>query len=104
MRQPTFARHAATTMAARNGAVPARRTVYCRDDREERTMTRKLAAVALGLGCVMPAGAQTLTVLAAGSLREAMNELGDAYRAQSGVVMAATYGPSGKLRAALEQG
>jgi len=72
-------------------------------------MGKKLAAAALGLACAMPvraepAGQATITVLAAGSLREAMTELGAAYRAQTGVVLAVSYGPSGKLREGLEQG
>lgn len=72
-------------------------------------MKNGFAAAALGLACAMPVAAQAaeqvrVTVLAAGSLREAMTELGKAYRAQSGVEIVASYGPSGKLREAIEGG
>lgn len=72
-------------------------------------MTKKTAVAALGLACAMPAFAQqreqnTIMVLAAGSLREVMTELGEAWREQSGVGIAASYGPSGKLRETIEQG
>lgn len=72
-------------------------------------MKSGFAAAALGLACALPAAAQPaeamrITVLAAGSLRAAMTELGAAYRAQSGVEIVASYGPSGKLREAIEAG
>jgi len=72
-------------------------------------MKKELAAAAFALAGVLPAGAEPagpagITVFAAGSLREAMAELGDAYRAQSGVGTAVTYGPSGRLRETIEHG
>jgi molybdate transport system substrate-binding protein len=72
-------------------------------------MTKKIAAAALGLACALPAPAQQgepapLTLLAAGSLREAMTEMGEAYRKETGLGIVAAYGPSGKLRAEIEGG
>ena len=72
-------------------------------------MGKKLVAAAFGLACALPvraepSGQATITVLAAGSLREAMAELGAAYQAQTGIGLAASYGPSGKLRESVEQG
>ena len=70
---------------------------------------KKIAIVGLGLACTLPAFAQQtdkprITVLAAGSLREVMTELGEAWRKASGVGIDASYGPSGKLRESIEQG
>ena len=45
-----------------------------------------------------------VTVLAAGSLREVMKDLGDAFRKQSGIGLSATFGPSGGLRKDIEGG
>jgi len=72
-------------------------------------MTKKIAVAALGLACALPVFAQQaerreIKVLAAGSLRDAMTELGEAYRKESGVGIAASYGPSGKLRENIQQG
>jgi molybdenum ABC transporter molybdate-binding protein len=72
-------------------------------------MTKKIAVAALGLACALPVFAQQaerreIKVLAAGSLRDAMTELGEAYRQESGVGIAASYGPSGKLRENIQQG
>lgn len=69
----------------------------------------KMAIAALGLACTVTGFAQgadtpQVTVLAAGSLREAMTELADAYRKETGIAIAASYGPSGKLRESIEQG
>ena len=70
---------------------------------------KKIALAAFGLACALPAGAQQapdapITVLAAGSLRDVMRELGDAWRKDGGAGIAATYGPSGKLRQEIEGG
>lgn len=43
-------------------------------------------------------------IVAAGSLRTAMDEIVQAYQAQGGVAFAAKYGPSGKLRQEIEAG
>lgn len=72
-------------------------------------MTKKMAIAALGLAYALPGFAQgvdipQVTVLAAGSLREAMTELADAYRKETGIAIASSYGPSGKLRESIEQG
>jgi len=52
--------------------------------------------------CLIPitggATAEELRVLAAGSLREAMNEIGERYGAATGTTVAAEFGPSGLLR------
>ncbi|MGJ7914071.1 substrate-binding domain-containing protein [Massilia sp. LXY-6] len=72
-------------------------------------MKKEIAIAALGLADASlvfaePADMPQITVLAAGSLREAMTELGEAYRTESGVGMSALYGPSSKLRETIEQG
>jgi molybdate transport system substrate-binding protein len=72
-------------------------------------MTKKIAIAAFGLAWALPVLAQhaekpQITVLAAGSLREVMTELGEAYRKESGLGIFASYGPSGKLRETIEQG
>ena len=71
-------------------------------------MSKKIVA-ALGLAFALPVFAQQaeqpqIKVLAAGSLREAMIELGNAYRKETGLGISASYGPSGKLREEIEQG
>jgi hypothetical protein len=48
--------------------------------------------------------AQPLHVLAAGSLREALGEIGRQYRALTGIEIVAGFGPSGLLRQRIEQG
>lgn len=65
-----------------------------------------LAAVcASGLAQAQSAAAPNPPLLmAAGSLRQAMDEIMLAYRAQGGSAFAAQYGPSGKLRQEIEQG
>lgn len=45
-----------------------------------------------------------VTVLAAGSLREVMQDLGEAFRKQSGLRLATAFGPSGALRKEIEGG
>ncbi|WP_288381090.1 substrate-binding domain-containing protein [uncultured Massilia sp.] len=70
---------------------------------------KKIALAAFGFACALPAAAQQtqeapITLLAAGSLRDAMRELGEAWRKDAGGGIAATYGPSGKLRQEIEGG
>lgn len=70
------------------------------------------AGVVAGAACALfssPASAQSsmdkdMTVLAAGSLREVMNDLGAAFRKDAGVGLSATFGPSGALRKDIENG
>lgn len=50
-----------------------------------------------------PANAK-INVLAAGSLRDAMNELGQSFQKETGVGISASFGPSGKLREEIEAG
>jgi len=50
------------------------------------------------------ARADSLHVLAAGSLREVIGEIGDRYKQATGVVVAADFGPSGVLRERIEKG
>lgn len=45
-----------------------------------------------------------MIVLAAGSLRDAVNELGKAFERQTGIGIQASFGPSGKLREEIEAG
>jgi molybdate transport system substrate-binding protein len=59
-----------------------------------------LVAAASGAG----AQADELRVLAAGSLREAIDEIGAYYHAMTGAGVAAIFGPSGLLRARIEKG
>lgn len=72
-------------------------------------MSKNIVLAAFGLACALPlhaqaAGEAPITVLAAGSLREVMAELGEAWRKESGIGMAASFGPSGKLRQEIEGG
>ncbi|MFL6709676.1 MAG: molybdate ABC transporter substrate-binding protein [Massilia sp.] len=72
-------------------------------------MRKKVAMAVLGVAAALPIHAEPaesprLVVLAAGSLKEAMTALGDAYLRQSGAAIAASYGPSGTLRESIEQG
>jgi molybdate transport system substrate-binding protein len=55
-----------------------------------------------GLGSA--ARAEALQVLAAGSLREVMTEIGDHYRRGTGADVTAVFGPSGVLRERIENG
>jgi molybdenum ABC transporter molybdate-binding protein len=50
------------------------------------------------------ARADELRVLAAGSLREAVGEIGERYKAATGVAVSADFGPSGVLRERIEKG
>jgi molybdate transport system substrate-binding protein len=59
--------------------------------------------------CVAPmigngASAEELRVLAAGSLGEAMDEVGNRYKAATGTTITAEFGPSGLLRERIEKG
>ena len=51
-----------------------------------------------------PPSSNSPLVVAAGSLRQAMDEILAAYRAQDGQQFSVRYGPSGKLREEIEQG
>jgi molybdate transport system substrate-binding protein len=57
--------------------------------------------------CVLPMtnaqAADELRVLAAGSLREVIGEIGKRYKAATGTTVTAEFGPSGLLRERIEQ-
>jgi molybdenum ABC transporter molybdate-binding protein len=67
-----------------------------------------LRSLLLAALCVMPvvgrAVAEELRVFAAGSLREAMTEIGERYRAATGTTVTAEFGPSGLMRERIEKG
>jgi molybdate transport system substrate-binding protein len=64
-----------------------------------------LLLIALSVAALAsPATAEGLHVLAAGSLREAMTELGSRYRQAAGAEVTAAFGPSGVLRERIESG
>jgi molybdenum ABC transporter molybdate-binding protein len=63
-----------------------------------------LAAVVLLISAAQGAWAEGLRLLAAGSLREVMGEIGDRYKAGTGTDMVADFGPSGVLRERIENG
>jgi molybdate transport system substrate-binding protein len=66
---------------------------------------RALLAAALCAGTMINAArAEDLHVLAAGSLREVMGELGSQYTKATGVGITADFGPSGVLRERIEKG
>jgi ABC-type molybdate transport system substrate-binding protein len=50
------------------------------------------------------AQAEELRVLAAGSLREVMDEIGDRYKTATGIGVTYDFGPSGVLRERIEKG
>ena len=56
------------------------------------------------LSMISVAGAEELRVLAAGSLREVMTEIGERYKAATGITVTAEFGPSGLLRERIEKG
>ena len=60
--------------------------------------------VAAGLLIAMPGHAADNRIFAAGSLRQALNDIISAYQQSGGQRYAPTYGPSGKLRQHIEQG
>jgi hypothetical protein len=71
-----------------------------------RMLLRSLVLIVL---CVVPmtgsaASAQELRVFAAGSLGEAMGEVGERYKAATGTTITAEFGPSGLLRERIEKG
>jgi molybdate transport system substrate-binding protein len=65
---------------------------------------RLVLAAALWLLAMVSAKAEQLHVLAAGSLREVLSEIGTQYRKATGVDVTADFGPSGILRERIEKG
>jgi molybdate transport system substrate-binding protein len=66
---------------------------------------RVLLWFAVGVfAAIGPARADDLRVLAAGSLHEAMGEIGQRYTEATGVMVIADFGPSGVLRERIEKG
>jgi accessory colonization factor AcfC len=66
---------------------------------------RAMFAAALSLlALVNAAEAEQLQVLAAGSLREVLAEIGGQYSKATGVEVTTTFGPSGVLRERIEKG
>jgi len=61
-------------------------------------------AMSTGLHAQAPSPSAEVVVLAAGSLRDAMTELRQAYEKKAGERIALSYGPSGKLRGEIEAG
>lgn len=53
---------------------------------------------------ISPARADELHVLAAGSLREAIGDIGERYHVETGTLISAAFGPSGLLRERIEKG
>lgn len=78
--------------------------------RKAATIARRLAHAALGLTAqAAPAFAQqaagpAITVFAAGSLRDALQDVNAAFRKGTGVAVSMSLGPSGKLRGDIEGG
>ena len=66
-------------------------------------MRAALAALAM-LAITGPAGAETVQLFAAGSLREALTDVAKAYEAKSGNKVAAKFGASGTLRTEIAGG
>src|SRR5258706_590373 len=60
--------------------------------------------LAMGMIMAMPLHAADSRIFAAGSLRQALNDIIGAYQQSGGQRFVATYGPSGKLRQEIEQG
>jgi len=65
---------------------------------------RLLLALLLPCTAAVPAGAETVRILAAGSLREVVAEIAAQYGKASGAEVTAAFGPSGLLRERIEQG
>jgi molybdate transport system substrate-binding protein len=63
-----------------------------------------LIATASAAVAAAAARADALHVLAAGSLREAIGEIGARYRSETGTEVSAVFGPSGLLRERIEKG
>lgn len=61
-------------------------------------------AAAMPVAMAVDADAQQLHLLAAGSLREVLGEIGRQYRAGAGIEIVAGFGPSGLLRQRIEKG
>lgn len=61
-------------------------------------------AAACVVAMIGSAQADELRVLAAGSLREAVGDIGDRYKKATGISLAADFGPSGVLRERIEKG
>ena len=67
-------------------------------------MRLALLAVCSAAAMVGAARADELHVLAAGSLREVVGEIGDHYKKATGIAVTADFGPSGVLRERIEKG
>jgi molybdate transport system substrate-binding protein len=67
-------------------------------------MLRFFLAVVCTVTTIGWARADELRVLAAGSLREVIGEIGDRYKQATGTVITADFGPSGVLRERIEKG
>jgi molybdate transport system substrate-binding protein len=63
-----------------------------------------LAACCVVAATIGMARADELHVLAAGSLREVIGEVGERYKAETGTTVTADFGPSGVLRERIEKG
>jgi molybdate transport system substrate-binding protein len=63
-----------------------------------------LLAVFCLMSMISAARAEGLRVLAAGSLREVMGEIGERYKEATGTAVTAEFGPSGLLRERIEKG
>ena len=63
-----------------------------------------LAAVLYLFAMINTPKAEQLHVLAAGSFREVLSEIGNQYRKDTGVEISADFGPSGMLRQRIEKG
>lgn len=61
-------------------------------------------AMSTGLHAQAPSPSAEVVVLAAGSLRDALTDLRQAYEKKAGERIALSYGPSGKLREEIEAG
>src|SRR5690606_20239240 len=69
------------------------------------TMLTPAAYLALGTAAqARPTASDSMQLLAAGSLRDAMNALKQLFEQESGVTVNAAYGPSGNLRGDIEGG
>ena len=75
-----------------------------RDQQRRSAFLLRVLALAGLAGALQDARADNLHVLAAGSLREAIGEIGDRYKAATGIDIAAEFGPSGVLRERIEKG
>ena len=67
-------------------------------------MLRLFLAVVRAVTTIGWARADELRVLAAGSLREVIGEIGDRYKQATGTVITADFGPSGVMRERIEKG